>query len=209
MGQTKRDSLTLYKSTRTELSQRGPEKGEHCPLMKPDLKGELVGASCGQAMHIGQAQQGSQQKQGLVFGVRCIVSQVAGKGRECRAMTSQTKQLYVVNKNQAALKDNSGFILSYTMYSCSGYRHSVKVRVGPWLLCMYSLAFAQGVFHTVAPELLVVVNEGEGKVNIQGVGSVRGCCPLPRLKRNHQVHPGGRPLDLKLVNEILAKDLTQ
>ncbi len=74
---------------------------------------------------------------------------------------------------------------------------------------MYSLAFAQGVFHTVAPELLVIVDEGEGQINIEGVGSVRGCCPLPRLKCNHQVHPGSRSLYLKLVNEVLAKDLTQ
>lgn len=71
------------------------------------------------------------------------------------------------------------------------------------------LAFAQGVFHTVASELLVVVDEGEGQVNVEGVGSVRGCCPLPRLKRNHEIHPGSRSLDLKLVNEILTKDLTQ
>ena len=61
----------------------------------------------------------------------------------------------------------------------------------------------------MAPELLVVVDEGEGQVNIEGVGSVWGCCPLPRLKRNHQIHPGCRSLDLKLVNEILAKDLAQ
>lgn len=75
--------------------------------------------------------------------------------------------------------------------------------------CLYSLAFAQGVFHTVAPEFLVVVDEREGQVNIEGVGSVGCCRPLPRLKRNHQVHPGSRPLDLKLVDEILPKDLTQ
>lgn len=74
---------------------------------------------------------------------------------------------------------------------------------------MYLLAFAQGMFHTVASELLVVVDEGEGQVNIEGVGSVRGCCPLSRLKRNHEVHPGSWPLDLKLVDEILTKDLTQ
>lgn len=74
---------------------------------------------------------------------------------------------------------------------------------------MHSLAFAQGMFNTVAPELLVVVNEGEGQVNIQRVGSVWGCCPLPRLKCNHQVHPGSWPLYFKLVNKILAKDLTQ
>ena len=74
---------------------------------------------------------------------------------------------------------------------------------------MDSLALAQGVFHTVASELLVVVDEGEGQVNVEGVGSVRSCCPFPRLKRYHQIHPGGRSLDLKLVDEILAKDLTQ
>lgn len=74
---------------------------------------------------------------------------------------------------------------------------------------LHSLAFAQGVFNTVAPELFVVVNEGEGQVNIEGVGPVRGCCPLPWLKCNHQVHPSSRPLDLELVDEILTKDLTQ
>lgn len=74
-----------------------------------------------------------------------------------------------------------------------------------WLL----LAFAQRVFHTVASELLVVVNEGEREVDIEWVGSVRGCCPLPRLKGNHEVHPSSWPFDLKLVDEILAKDFTQ
>lgn len=74
---------------------------------------------------------------------------------------------------------------------------------------MYSLAFAQGMLHAVAPELLVVVNEGEGQIDVERVGSVGGCRPLPRLKSNHQVHPGSRPLDFKLVDEILAKDLTQ
>lgn len=71
------------------------------------------------------------------------------------------------------------------------------------------LAFAQGVLHAVASELLVVVNEGEREVDVERVGPVRGCCPLPRLKGNHEVHPGSRPLNLKLVDEVLAKDLTQ
>lgn len=65
------------------------------------------------------------------------------------------------------------------------------------------------MFHTVASELLVVVNEGEGQVDVERIGSVWGCCPLPRLKRDHEVNPSGRPLQLELVNEILAKDLTQ
>ena len=74
---------------------------------------------------------------------------------------------------------------------------------------MYSLAFAQGMFHAVAPELLVVVDEGEGQVDVEWVGSLGGRGPLPGLKRDHQVHPGCWSLDLKLVDEILAKDLTQ
>lgn len=65
------------------------------------------------------------------------------------------------------------------------------------------------MFNTMAPELLVVVNKGEGQVNIEGVGSVWGCCSLPRLKCNHQIHPGSWPFDFELINEILAKDLTQ
>lgn len=71
------------------------------------------------------------------------------------------------------------------------------------------LAFTQRVFHTVASELLVVVNEGEREVDIERVGSVRGCCTLPRLEGNHEVDPSSRPLNLKLVDEILAKDFTQ
>lgn len=74
---------------------------------------------------------------------------------------------------------------------------------------MYSLAFAQSMFNTVAPELLVVIDEGKGQINIEGVGSFWGCCSFPRLKCNHQVHPSSWPLDFKLVNEILAKDPTQ
>lgn len=73
--------------------------------------------------------------------------------------------------------------------------------------CIYLLAFAQSMFYTVASELLIVVNEGERQVDIQGVGSARSCCPLPRLERNHEVHPGSWPLDLKLINEILTKNL--
>lgn len=65
------------------------------------------------------------------------------------------------------------------------------------------------MLHTVASELLVVVNEGEREVDIEWVGSVRSCCPLSRLKCNHEVNPSSRPLNLKLVDEILAKDLTQ
>lgn len=65
------------------------------------------------------------------------------------------------------------------------------------------------MFHTVSSELLVVVNEGERQVDVERVGSVRRCCPLARLKRNHEVDPSSWPLNLKLVDEILAKDLTQ
>lgn len=74
---------------------------------------------------------------------------------------------------------------------------------------MFLLALAQGVLHAVASELLVVVDEGEGEVDVEGVGSVGGCRSLPRLKCNHEVDPGRWPLNLKLVNEVLAKDLTQ
>ena len=73
----------------------------------------------------------------------------------------------------------------------------------------HSLALAQGMLHTVPSELLVVVDEGEGQVDVQGVGPVRGCCPLPGLKSDHQIHPGGWSLDLELVDKILTKDLTQ
>ena len=72
-----------------------------------------------------------------------------------------------------------------------------------------SLALAQGMLHTVPPELLVVVDEGEGQVDVQGVSPVRGRCPLPGLKSDHQIHPGGWSLDLELVDKILTKDLTQ
>lgn len=65
------------------------------------------------------------------------------------------------------------------------------------------------MFHTVASELLVVVDEGEREVDVERVGSVGSCCPLPRLKSNHEVHPSSWPLNLELVDEILAKDLTQ
>lgn len=74
---------------------------------------------------------------------------------------------------------------------------------------MSLLAFAQRVFHAVASELLVVVNEGEREVDVEGVGSVGGCRSLPRLKCNHEVDPSSWPLNLKLVNEVLAKDLTE
>lgn len=65
------------------------------------------------------------------------------------------------------------------------------------------------MFHTVTSELLVVVDEGEGQVDVQGVGPVRGRRPFPGLKRDHQIHPGSRPLDLKLVDEVGPEDLTQ
>lgn len=74
---------------------------------------------------------------------------------------------------------------------------------------LYLLALAQGIFHAVASKLLVVVDEGEGQVYVEWVGSVRGRSSLPGLKRNHEVDPGSGPLDFELVNEILAKDLTE
>lgn len=43
---------------------------------------------------------------------------------------------------------------------------------------MYLLAFAKGMFHTVASEFFVVVDKGEGQVYVKGVGSVRSCSPL-------------------------------
>lgn len=73
----------------------------------------------------------------------------------------------------------------------------------------HSLAFAQSVVDAVTPELLVVVDEGERQVDVERVGPLRSRRSLPRLKCNHQVHPGGWPLNFKLVDEILAKDLTQ
>ena len=48
-----------------------------------------------------------------------------------------------------------------------------------------SLALPQGVLHAVSPELLVVVNEGEGQGDVQWVSSVRGSRSFSRLKGNH------------------------
>lgn len=61
----------------------------------------------------------------------------------------------------------------------------------------------------MASKLLVVVDEGEGQVDVQWVGSFRGCSSLPGFKRDHEVDPGCRPLDFELVNEILTKNLTK
>lgn len=61
----------------------------------------------------------------------------------------------------------------------------------------------------MTPKLLVIVDEGEGQVDVQGVGSVRSRRSLPGLEGDHQVHPGSRPLYLELIDEILAKDPTQ
>lgn len=76
-------------------------------------------------------------------------------------------------------------------------------------MLVYSLAFPQGMFYTVPSELLVVVNEGEGQGDVQGVGPVGSCRPLAGLERDHQIHPGRGALDLKLLNEIFPKDFTQ
>lgn len=74
---------------------------------------------------------------------------------------------------------------------------------------LYLLAFAQGIFHAVASKFLIVVDEGEGQVYVQWVGSVRGCSSLPGFECNHEVDPGSRPLDFELVNEILTKNPTK
>lgn len=74
---------------------------------------------------------------------------------------------------------------------------------------VYSLAFPQGVLHAVTSEFLVVVDEGEGQGDVQGVGPVGSRCPLAGLERDHQIHPGRRTLDFKLLNEILPKYFTQ
>lgn len=103
----------------------------------------------------------------------------------------------------------------YSEYNGNSFVKRLKIHTvynNSWVLVAFvltSLAFTQRVFHTVASELLVVVNEGERKVDIEWVGSVRGCCPLPRLKCNHEVNPSSWPFNLKLVDEILAKDFTQ
>lgn len=65
------------------------------------------------------------------------------------------------------------------------------------------------MLYTVPSEFLVVVDEREGKINIQWVASVRSRRPLTRLKRDHQIHPGSRTLNLKLIDEILSEYLTQ
>lgn len=65
------------------------------------------------------------------------------------------------------------------------------------------------MFHAVASELLVVVNEGEGQGDVEGVGPVGSCRALARLEGDHQIHPGRGALDLELLNEIFPKDLTQ
>lgn len=54
-------------------------------------------------------------------------------------------------------------------YCTAGYRNRYrgpKNGIGTTLVFVYSLAFAQSVFHTMAPELLVVVDEGERQVNV-------------------------------------------
>lgn len=47
------------------------------------------------------------------------------------------------------------------------------------------LALSQGMLHAVAPELLVVVNEGEGQGDVQGVGSIWSSSSFARLKGDH------------------------
>ncbi|TNN45656.1 hypothetical protein EYF80_044144 [Liparis tanakae] len=119
--------------------------------------------------------------------------------------------------NKSAAGEEEGLDEEHALLpSLEAYEHISPCRMEsdcgtiiPEIIHRIHLLWSRGVFHAVAPELLVVVDKGEGQVDIEGVGSIRGRRPLPRLKRNHQVHPGRRPLDLKLVNEILAKDLTQ
>lgn len=73
----------------------------------------------------------------------------------------------------------------------------------------HSLALAQRVLHTVAAELLVVVDEGEGQVDVEWVGAVRGCSSLSGLECYHQVYPRSWSLYLKLINKVLTKDLAE
>ena len=65
------------------------------------------------------------------------------------------------------------------------------------------------MFDAVPSELLVVVDEGEGQVDVQRVGPVRRRRTLPGLEGDHQVDPGGRALHLELVHEVLAEDLAK
>lgn len=56
---------------------------------------------------------------------------------------------------------------------------------------------------------LVVVDEREGQRDVEGVGPARGRRPLPRLKRDGEVHPGRRALGLETPDEVLAEYLAQ
>lgn len=74
---------------------------------------------------------------------------------------------------------------------------------------MSSLAPPEGGLHTLTPVSLVVVDEREGQRDVEGVGPARGRRPLPGLKRDGEVHPGGRTLGLETLDEILAENLAQ
>ena len=48
-----------------------------------------------------------------------------------------------------------------------------------------SVEISQGVLHAVPPELLVVVDEGEGQGDVQGIRPVWRSGSFARLKGNH------------------------
>lgn len=74
---------------------------------------------------------------------------------------------------------------------------------------IYSLAFPQGMFYTVTSKLLIIINEGERQSDVQWIGPVWSCCPFTGLKCYHQIYPGSRTLDFKLLNKIFSKYFTQ
>lgn len=56
---------------------------------------------------------------------------------------------------------------------------------------------------------LVVINEGEGQGDVEGVGSAGCRCSLPCFKCNGEIHPSGRAFGFEALDEVVAKDLTQ
>ena len=58
-------------------------------------------------------------------------------------------------------------------------------------------------------EFLVVVDEGEGQSDVEGVGFARVGSTLARLKSNHQIHPTNRILRLERSDEVGSEDVTQ
>lgn len=88
--------------------------------------------------------------------------------------------------------------------SCTYARCSLIAPLSP-----HSLAPSQGSLHTLPSVPLVVVDERERQGDVEGVGPARRRCAFPRLKRDHEVHPGRWPLGFKALDEVLAKDLAQ